>query len=491
MLREKRIIDFLDSYLSFSSEDELEIKFHEVSAKAEVSGLALTLYNELDFNFLLNINDEHTLMLPDEFSEIESILRFIPKDEVNLVVTLKKADIISSHEFINTLIFYNMDNLSNHLSNLDFWDFQSYIFSNKSKVKIILINESPEILFQNDFIWISNLTDDTNHENFNNDNVEILKPKDKFKKLSSGVFSTATLVPEQLKIENDLPIKSIFDKWCSLLSLAYLSYFSEIQLDKNTFSFYFQGQKKIQLTLKPNHSFSIDELYDFYKWIYSDKTEDKLKIFHNLLPLYTNNLDEIGDKQFFNVLPKIITSTKENFNFFIQDNIKIFVEERKKIEEMVTSTGNIISGEINKITDLLVKTLSGIFISVLTSLLAILLRVQLQNYISYALYLFSGIIFTSFLFVLIFSIINVNISNKLFNTRISEYEYLFDYEKQKSIKKSIRSRNQAFWASIIITTIIFLLILVLLISLGMYFQNQGNGVIDFLKNSINKHTLKN
>jgi len=491
MLREKQIINFLSSNnFSYKSEDDIEIKFSAACDKLNVKNLAAILKNEFSFKTVLNLNEELTVILPDEYDELETILRLVPNNQLSLTVTLKKSNIITSHELINTLIFYNMENLYNHLYSLNFFDFEKYVFSNKNKTRIILINESPTINFQNDFIHISNLDNQDFYSfNFKNLDIEILKQKEKFKKLSSGIFSTTTLVPEQLKFENKSSIKSIFDKWCSLLCLAYLSYYSESS-EKNFYTFYFQGQKKIQLNIEVKDSISNKELVDFYEWLYTDKTEDKLKVFQNLLPSYTNNNDEIEDNQFFSLLPKIVINTKENFNFFIQDNIKLFVEERKKIEDMVNSTGQLISGEINKITDLLIRTLSGIFISILTSLLAVVLKVQFQNYISYALYLFSAIILITFLYVIIFSSINIRISNSLFNTRISEYEYLFDIDKLNSIKSSIKSRNRVFYASLIITTLIILVILVLLVSLGMYFQNQGNELIELLRDGIDKYTIK-
>src|SRR5699024_11682369 len=127
--------------------------------------------------------------------------------------------------------------------------------------------------------------------------------------------------------------------------------------EKDTYNFQFNGQKKVTLraTFETSHVYEIDNLVEFYICDYSEKTEDKMIIFHNLLPLHINLQNPAEVDRFLEVLPELVTATKENFNFYIQDNIKTYLDERIKNEDMVMNTSNLISNEINIITYLIVN----------------------------------------------------------------------------------------------------------------------------------------
>lgn len=216
-----------------------------------------------------------------------------------------------------------------------------------------------------------------------------------------------------------------------------------------------------------------------------------MKIFHNLLPLHLNNDNPISLEAFLGSFNGLVESTKENFNFFIQDNIKDYLEERKKIEDLILSTGNAISSEINRINDLFIKTLTGVFLSIISAIILILIRSDSHSWISYGLYLFGFIVLSSTLYTFYFSFFSTKISYDSFNESIKEYNFLFDEKRMNKIKTSIVKRKKLFNQTLFFTLILLSAIVFFNFALGMYFQNGENKAISYILKVLNNFFIRN
>lgn len=483
MLRENLIIQTLSNHkLKFYSEDSLELKYQKSLNKKELDNLVVSLSSELNLSFLLNFenDDDRVLRMPEDLEDLNEIFLSLLPDTIKIYITIKKANIVEQNDTVNFLIFYNLENLENHLKKVDLFEISNYLFSTKNKCWIWIINDSVPENNNDCYIKLANIEDKFDENNFNvEDNTNKIA---KYKKLSSGIYTSISITPEHFNSPFNHGISNILNKWRTILSICYLCSYSEIINHESVF--HFQGSKKVKLYFDLNSTVSENNIFELYDWIYQEKTEDKIKLFHNLLSTLFISTEELKFDDFLNLIPNITNTTQENFNFFIQDNIKTFIEERKKIEDLVTQTSNQISNEINKITSYFVKILTGTFISVLTTLLALIFRVENMNYIAYALYLLAAIILLGSIYITIISFVGIKISKNLFNNRMEEYQYLFNNDKFTKLKTTVKNRIHLFNWIVVINSIITFALIVTIFCLGTYFKTGQNNWIQFLLNNL-------
>lgn len=490
MLKDNDFFNFLThKNLHFRTEDIKEIQFDYNCEKSQLINFISEFCTGYSSNFIVVIDDQF-LSIPAENNLVETILKTIPKDTVSSIFKFKKEDIVSHFENTNSIIYYDYNNLISYLSSLTFEDFQSSLFSEHSFLNVYIVENFNNLIYQNRFLKIQDIKIKSDELLFSKD-LEILKEEiqEKFLRLSSWGSTKPIVIPEQLYLSSDVdsPLLEVFNKWCSFLCISYFSSYFEKSTANDKYIFHFNAKRKIILetTYNLEKPHSVKEIFEFYQWVYSDKTEDKMKIFHNLIPLHISLVNPISLEVFLSSFKDLVESAKENFNFFIQDNIKDYLDERKKIEDLIMSTGNLISAEINRINDLFIKTLTGVFLSIISAIVLILIKSEIQSSVSYGLYLFGLIVLTSAIYILYFSFLSTKISYDSFDERIKEYSFLFDEQRMEKIKISIIKRRSLFNQTAIITSILLITILVFIFALGMYFQNGENQIITFILNIIN------
>src|SRR5699024_6939429 len=332
-------------------------------------------------------------------------------------------------------LYKSLSNLEYYLNTLDFDELTSFVFNKKTFCKILLVEEVE--LLSNSYITLQTVFE----QEGNNPNTKGMQ-----------VNKEDTLLehesPEKMyfDISSDYKVIEIFNKCCSFLCLSLLSSSVEKLKEKDTYNFQFNGQKKVTLraTFENSHVYEIDNLVEFYIWVYSEKTEDKMIIFHNLLPLHINLQNPAEVDRFLEVLPELVTATKENFNFYIQDNIKTYLDERKKIEDMVMNTSSLISNEINRITDLLVRIITGVFVSIISSIIAFSLSSSLQSIVGYGFFFLTFMIITLMVIVIYFSKSSVDISFNNFQNRLKEYTKLYNEDTINKFEKPVNERKALF-----------------------------------------------
>ncbi|BAQ11360.1 hypothetical protein OXB_2889 [Bacillus sp. OxB-1] len=498
MLKNKEFFNILPQKgLQFRREDSSELQFKINLDVDKIITYLDDFYHFYKSSFVISFSD-FSLSMPTERDDIISALGLEASKNIDFILKLKKADLLISYPNTNSIIYYNISNFRDHIEKLNFDDFTEFVFNKKPLSQILIINTDIPLI-SNEFVHFFTLDD---LEEIDEKVItRAIKKKDdiltQIDKLPNGNNTLSTVIPDQLFLKSDYShsIKEIFNKWCAFQCISYLSSFIE-KSDPNDnqndyFNCYFNGQKRMILktSFDLSKTHEIDGLLNFYKWVYSEKTEDKLKIFHNIVPSSLQLNHPISLDEFLIYLDSLIETAKENFNFYIQDNIKEYIEERKKIDDIVKSTGELISVEINRITDLLVKTLSSLFVSIVTAIIAMLLRAEIKTIISYGLYFYSVIILLSLIYTSYYSNASVQISFNNFINRMNEYTFLFDKSKMKNIKSSVTKRKNLFYKMFTANIIIFIGIIFLIFSLGMYFQNNENQVIEFLMKVINKVTV--
>ncbi|HDR7904233.1 TPA: hypothetical protein QCY39_005315, partial [Bacillus cereus] len=189
------------------------------------------------------------------------------------------------------------------------------------------------------------------------------------------------ITPSHLFIEipTHQKLKNFFDSWCAILCIGFLSAYTDIHSSgyKNIYLSTFRGKKHIRMYLKMPDNWNnenVQLLYQLYEWAYEEKTTDKISMIQNIVSLYIaeETLDDIG-----NVLEninQIKTIIHDNFQIYIKENIKTYLDERKKIEDLINNTINEITKQVNNVTDLMTKNLIGILASVLTAIVAFIAK---------------------------------------------------------------------------------------------------------------------
>lgn len=458
--------------LSFHWEDPYEIHYLSTVAKENIKSKIKTIYENNQMNFVISFEDEN-LSIPAEIEFIDTLINASLVDKIKIKFKFKKSEIFKSNQLENIVLYHSLNNLVHHMDGLNFSEFKSFIFKDKEYCKVFVFDS--EIYLSNKFITITNKSVGNKTDN-------------DFKFNSTDNYVTE-ITPKHLYFDTEEKsnIIDIFNKWCGYLCLTNLSSNSIEADEEDSFIFQFNGQKKVSLktTIDKDKMHNIETLFHFYEWTYNEKTEDKIKIFHNLLPLHINLKTPIDIEEFLLALPELVEATKENFNFYIHENIKTYLDERKKIEDMVMQTSSLISIELNKITDLLIRTLTGVFLSIISAIIIISIRSQMYSIVSYGLYLFAFIMIVSFLIIAYFTFSSVRISYDNFNDRINEYSRLLTPSRITEIRKPVKKRRRLYFTMLTITFLLLIMFTTLIVALGMYLLNGSNFLINNLIDLIN------
>jgi len=97
--------------------------------------------------------------------------------------------------------------------------------------------------------------------------------------------------------------------------------------------------------------------FQLYHWIYESKTTDKLGILRNISSLYLKSDSEKNMELFCENIEDIFNSTKSSFEIYLKENVKIYFDQKKKLDEFIQSKVKEISQDISSVMDLMNKNL--------------------------------------------------------------------------------------------------------------------------------------
>lgn len=183
-------------------------------------------------------------------------------------------------------------------------------------------------------------------------------------------FDTYEVIPDDFKITIDFennPLKELFQKIMVLLSISFIATSSTISA--NQLKGIISGQRSMEYSCEISRLPDNKHLYGIYKWIYTDGNPiDKAIIARNVISLHCKYvpITEIDDK--------VMASIQSNYNLYLKDNVKEYLELRNKVAEfikdIVSKTGEYATGLLDKFKTNIVAIFGFIFTIVLANIVS-------------------------------------------------------------------------------------------------------------------------
>lgn len=183
-------------------------------------------------------------------------------------------------------------------------------------------------------------------------------------------FDTYEVIPDDFKITIDCennPLKELFQKLMVLLSISFIATSSTIS--ESHLKGIINGQRSMEYNCEISRLPDNRHLYGIYNWIYTDGSPiDKAIIARNVISLHCKYvpITEIDDK--------VMASIQSNYNLYLKDNVKEYLELRNKVAEfirdIVSKTGEYATGLLDKFKTNIVAIFGFIFTVVLANIVS-------------------------------------------------------------------------------------------------------------------------
>lgn len=147
-------------------------------------------------------------------------------------------------------------------------------------------------------------------------------------------FDVYEILPDDFKINIDYPanpLSGIFQKITTLLSISFIATSSTV--NGSQLKGIINGQRTMEFCCDINSLPDNKILYGIYNWIYTDGNSiDKAMITRNVISLHCKYVPiiEIDDK--------VMASIQSNYNLYLRDNVKEYLELKNKVAEFISDT---------------------------------------------------------------------------------------------------------------------------------------------------------
>jgi hypothetical protein len=160
---------------------------------------------------------------------------------------------------------------------------------------------------------------------------------------------------------SDKFLNDLFNKLLNVVSLFFIANISELKEDRIIISI--EGFKKHLFDLKISDLCDDGkDFYNIYKWIYNEgNISDKIKLARSIISI---NIDSN-----FNLNKGTLDSIKSNFNIYLKENVKQYIEVKNKISEFIYD----LSQKATNIVDDLTQQLRSNVIGFLTFFITIII----------------------------------------------------------------------------------------------------------------------
>ena len=178
------------------------------------------------------------------------------------------------------------------------------------------------------------------------------------------------VIPDDFKIEVDYeenPLRPIFDKITTLLSIIFMA--SSSSIEKSKLAIQISGHRTIQYDYLVSDISYNDNLYKVYSWIFTDgNVIDKAIIARNIISLHCQYVE------IFKMDEKVLASIKSNFKLYLRDNVQQYIELKNKIaefiSEIISKTGEYAMDTLEKFKGNLIAIFGFLFTVVLANIVS-------------------------------------------------------------------------------------------------------------------------
>lgn len=322
-----------------------------------------TIFSFIDDSDTIKININDDVETLEAFNTLQEIFEFkYQHDRLDKSGILEIVIHKNSHEYI---AIYSMDNFIQYLNETKNVNFIFELFEKNNKIFKVLSEEDVDIK-TNSFYFAS-------PQNFQNGVSFEDRNGEKLKKINENChFGNATSVkflPEDFyyKFGNSFSnqnLKNLFERLSMALLLRVFSDVSEFDEDRLIFKMF--GYKTIQheydfMSIQTNF---VNDYYQSYNDLFFDNSNfiDKIGLARNVISLHSVNQD------FTNIKGDIYASIKSNYNIYLKENIKKYIDLKNKITDKLFTISNSFDNlvdEFSKSFKSSFYTLSTIFLSLI------------------------------------------------------------------------------------------------------------------------------
>ncbi|GAA0381488.1 hypothetical protein [Bacillus horti] len=323
---------------------------------------------------VLNISQEETyriIELPFKEDNIKSELKFFSENyKLDINLHVNKLSLLPPCYLSDFRV--HVSSTLNYL--IDYLREDRVIHSNKlfqeDKPTLFIVIFEDIITLENEYITITSLKHlDKYVRQVYGNTLDVIKKRNNNCKWTG--FST-NITPDMFvfKQKTNRDLQDILDRYLIILSLIYLSNISERDENSNIIC-HFHGYKPVKVDMSGNINLeSGRDLYDLFKWSYEEKTPDKLGLVRNLISL---NLSENSNKNLLLLCDSasiIQEASISNYKIYLENNIKLYFDERKKVEDFIQLKLNEITSEINAVTNYITKNFGGLLLTILGAIVS-------------------------------------------------------------------------------------------------------------------------
>lgn len=283
------------------------------------------------------------------------------KTPIYSIITIDKNLFKNSSFDENFLFYFSLKVFVNQVSRLSWQDV--------NKKLTVFILESDVVNFNTDFIKIINYDPDANNQS----EAIASNVKNRFEEFNS-IYSSI-YDEKKLKDYFEYPLTwagKVDEGFPNIIKKRMIECFFTIICNKilGSNKYLIRGQKTVTIEITdekiPFKNIQIIcELFDFLLDV--DKHHDKLSLLRNTLTVYLNSYSDT--KNFISESPEIIKSLKYNFELYIQEKVRIFLDQKNKLlQEYISTTKKIedmTSGLVAQMRTVALSLLGTIFISLL------------------------------------------------------------------------------------------------------------------------------
>lgn len=323
---------FEEITLSFKAKSE--ISFDKMPSLSEIKSIIPHIHERDNKQIILNIVDEYYLDIHLDTEEA-SYKEFIEKayDAENIIkISLNIEKKISE----NTLSVYNYDEFAKCFIDVGMHEsFNLFSFMLKGLDYLIFEIFDKEIYIETDTLLF------IHHENKLQTKTDFIK-RNYLLKAGQEIsyffdLKSIQLIPNDFKVQNSSIDNDIlileFKKYEYILSVVYLSVQSNIE--NNSLKFKITRKNTDGYTIDFNNIDYSDCAFKIYNWVYNEgNLIDKSLIAQEIIESSNRNSDG------FSINQQTYDSIKSNYNLYLKDNVKNYIELKNKISELIFDMTN-------------------------------------------------------------------------------------------------------------------------------------------------------
>lgn len=338
---------FCSPTLEFCSED-----FHSCTISYKIAASSFSEIKKENLEDLLNLfnlypvdlyfeakfpdtQNKRKHLIPNNLDDINDYIKdqikyIVPEENFRIVLTIDKEKCRDA----NILPIISLDDFCKHLDNLtiqmslEVWS----EFNFDKKINCPVWSEIEP--FHSKSIAFYNAQKPLNLNDITIDRQSIIKNNMKY-----CYFANASLykfIPEDFDftefIAQSKKLKNYFSALMNTLLIIYLTDFTEIE--GNYIEYKLKGYRLVNEKLAVDSKFySVNQdLKDIYYWVYNQgNLSDKLGLAKNVMTLH------MAEESILSITTGAIKSVESNYDIYLKDNVKQYVEIKNKISELLIS----------------------------------------------------------------------------------------------------------------------------------------------------------